>query len=384
MLYRIFNNRWLTFVVAFIICALVFWHANKFFYELKENETNKMQIWAAAQQELQQIDIENENLSPTAFNVLLSNNTTPMLLYNHENDTYEVQNIPRRKTNTREKLDKLRDQFNSENKPVEVRAENELLQTLYYGSSPLLKKLKYYPILLIIVFILFFIALYFFYKTTMTSEQNKLWAGMAKETAHQIGTPLSSLIAWVEILKSESVNPEYVQEMEKDITRLTTITERFSKIGSLPDLTRTDIVLETKRNLDYLKKRNSKLINYHIKLPDTPVFVYLNSELYSWSLENLIKNSIDAMRGKGDVYISIEEKDKEVAIAIRDTGKGIPKRIQKAVFSPGYTTKKRGWGLGLSLSKRIIEEYHRGKIRVLNSTPNGTTMQITLQTDRKE
>src|SRR5699024_8354530 len=344
----------------------------------------KMQNWAATKKELQQIDIDSKNLSPTAFNVLLSNNTTTMLLYNHGNDTYEVKNIPRRKTNTRKKLDKLRDQFNSENKPVEVRADNELLQTLYFGSSPLLKKLKYYPILLILVFILFFIALYFFYKTTMTSEQNKLWAGMAKETAHQIGTPLSSLIAWVEILKSESINSEYVQEMEKDITRLTTITERFSKIGSLPDLTRTDIVLETKRNLDYLRKRNSKLISYHVELPNKPIFVHLNSELYSWSLENIIKNSIDAMRGKGDVYISIEEKDKEDAIAIRDTGKGIPKRIQKAIFSPGYTTKKRGWGLGLSLSKRIIEEYHRGKIRVLNSSPNGTTMQITLQIDRKE
>ncbi|HLS12397.1 MAG TPA: HAMP domain-containing sensor histidine kinase [Flavobacteriaceae bacterium] len=383
MIYRIFNNRWVTFGIAFIICALVFWHANKFFHELKENETSKMQIWAAAQQELQQMDIDSENLSPTAFNVLLSNNTTPMLLYNHDNDTYEVQNIPNRKTNSRKKLDELRSQFNSENTPIEVRVENELLQTLYYGSSPLLKKLKYYPILLILVFILFFIALYFFYKTTMSSEQNKLWAGMAKETAHQIGTPLSSLIAWIEILKSESINPEYVQEMEKDITRLTTITERFSKIGSLPDLKRTDIVSETKKNLEYLKKRNSKLISYHLDLPDIPVFVNLNSELYSWSLENLIKNSIDAMRGKGDVYISIKENAKEVSLTIRDTGKGIPKRMQKTVFSPGYTTKKRGWGLGLSLSKRIIEEYHRGKIRVLNSSPNGTTMEIILQIDKK-
>lgn len=217
----------------------------------------------------------------------------------------------------------------------------------------------------------------------MSSEQNKLWAGMAKETAHQIGTPLSSLIAWIEILKSESINPEYVQEMEKDITRLTTITERFSKIGSLPDLKRTDIVSETKKNLEYLKKRNSKLISYHLDLPDIPVFVNLNSELYSWSLENLIKNSIDAMRGKGDVYISIKENAKEVSLTIRDTGKGIPKRMQKTVFSPGYTTKKRGWGLGLSLSKRIIEEYHRGKIRVLNSSPNGTTMEIILQIDKK-
>src|SRR5690625_2143814 len=383
MIYRIFNNRWITFGVAFINCAVVFWNANKFFNELKENETSKMQIWAAAQQELQQADIDNENLSPTAFNVLLSNNSTPMLLYNHDNDTYDVQNILNRKTISRKKLDKLRSQFESENEPIEVRADNELLQTLYYGSSPLLKKLKYYPLLLILVFILFFIALYFFYITTKSSEQNKLWAGMAKETAHQIGTPLSSLIAWIEILKTENVNPTYIQEMDKDINRLTTITERFSKVGSLPDLKSLDIISETRRNLEYLKKRNSKLITYHIDLPDKSIFVPLNKELYSWSLENLIKNSIDAMRGKGDIYISLEENAKEVSICIRDTGKGIPKRTQKTIFSPGYTTKKRGRGLGLSLSKRIIEEYHRGKIRVLNSNAKGTTMQITLQTDKK-
>lgn len=383
MIYRIFNNRWITFGVAFIICAVVFYNANKFFHELKENETSKMEIWASAQQELQQLDIDSQSLSPTAFKVLLSNNTTPMLLYNHDDDTYNVQNISSRKTNSREKLDKLQDQFKLENNPIEVRADNELLQTLYYGSSPLLTKLKYYPLLLILVFILFFIALYFFFMTSKSSEQNKLWAGMAKETAHQIGTPLSSLMAWIEILKSESVNPEYIQEMEKDVARLTTITERFSKIGSLPNLSSTDVVAETKKNLDYLRERTSKLIEYHVDLPNKPIFVPLNEELYSWTLENLIKNSIDAMKGKGDIYISIEENAQDVSIYVRDSGKGIPKRMQKTIFTPGYTTKKRGWGLGLSLSKRIIEEYHLGKIRVLNSSPKGTTMQITLQTEKK-
>lgn len=383
MIYRIFNNRWITFGVAFLICTVVFYNANKFFHELKENETSKMEVWASAQQELQQLDIDSQSLSPTAFKVLLSNNTTPMLLYNLDTDTYEMQNISSRKTNSREKLDKLRDQFELENNPIDVRAENVLLQRLYYGNSPLLNKLKYYPLLLILVFILFFIALYFFFLTSKSSEQNKLWAGMAKETAHQIGTPLSSLMAWVEILKAENANPEYIQEMEKDVARLTTITERFSKIGSLPDLNSTDIVAETKKNLDYLKERTSKLIEYHVDLPDKPIFAQLNEELYSWTLENLIKNSIDAMRGKGDIYISIEEGAQEVSVFVRDSGKGIPKRMQKTIFTPGYTTKKRGWGLGLSLSKRIIEEYHLGKIRVLNSNPNGTTMQITLQTDKK-
>lgn len=383
MYYRLFNNRWFTFGVALIISILVFWNANKFFHELKENETSKMQIWAAAQQELQREGIDSDNLSPTAFNVLLSNNTTPMLLYNHDNDTYNIQNISSRKTNSRKKLDKLRNQFISENEAIEVRADNELLQTLYYGNSPLLNKLKYYPMLLILMFILFFIALYFFYMTSKSSEQNKLWAGMAKETAHQIGTPLSSLMAWIEILKGEGANPEYIKEMEKDITRLNTITDRFSKIGSLPSFDTLDIVSETERSLQYLRKRTSKLITYHVDLPDISILVPLNKELYSWTLENLIKNSIDAMRGKGDIYISIEKGDNDVSILVKDSGKGIPKRLQKTIFTPGYTSKKRGWGLGLSLSKRIIEEYHRGKIRVLHSSPKGTTMQITLQTDKK-
>lgn len=382
MYYRLFNKRWITFGVALIFSILVFWNANKFFHELKENETSKMQIWASAQQELQRVDIDSDNLSPTAFNVLLSNNTTPMLLYNHDNDTYDMQNIPSRKTNSRKKLDKLRKQFMAENEPIEVRADNELLQTLYFGSSPLLNKLKYYPMLLILIFILFFIALYFFYMTSKSSEQNKLWAGMAKETAHQIGTPLSSLIAWIEILKGESVNPEYIKEMEKDIARLNTITDRFSKIGSLPSFKTSDIVSETERSLQYLRKRTSKLITYHVDLPDISILVPLNTELYSWTLENLIKNSIDAMRGKGDIYISIEKGDNEVSIFVKDSGKGISKRLQKTIFTPGYTSKKRGWGLGLSLSKRIIEEYHRGKIRVLSSSPKGTTMQITLQMEK--
>lgn len=381
MIYRIFNNRWVIFGGALIFSLLVIWNTNKFFHELKENETSKMKIWAAAQQELQQTDLDNDDLSPTALSALLSNNTTPMLLYNHNNDNFDIENISKRKTNTRKKIEKLRNRFESENEPIEMRYNNELLQTLYYGNSSLLNKLKYYPILLILFFVLFFIALYFFYMTTKSSEQNKLWAGMAKETAHQIGTPLSSLIAWIELLKIEGSNPEYTKEMEKDIQRLSTITDRFSKIGSLPTFEKVDIVNETQKSLQYLEKRTSKLIQYHIDLLEAPIYLPLNQELYSWTLENLIKNSIDAMKGKGDIYIYMERGVKDVSIFVKDSGKGIPKRVQKTIFNPGYTTKKRGWGLGLSLSKRIIEEYHRGKIRVLNSGPKGTTMQIILQTD---
>jgi signal transduction histidine kinase len=203
---------------------------------------------------------------------------------------------------------------------------------------------------------------------------------MAKETAHQIGTPLSSLIGWTEILKIEKVNPEYIIEIEKDISRLLTITERFSKIGSLPKLEKSDIVSETLASYDYLKARSSKLIDFEILVPEHKIFVNLNKQLYSWTIENLVKNAIDAMKGKGQLKIEIIQIENNVRIQVTDSGKGLNKTKFKTIFEPGYTSKKRGWGLGLSLAKRIIEEFHDGKIKVLQSEKNkGTTMQIALK-----
>jgi signal transduction histidine kinase len=231
--------------------------------------------------------------------------------------------------------------------------------------------------------LLFFTALYFFYKTSKSAEQNRLWAGMAKETAHQIGTPLSSLVGWTEILKTEQVNPSYILEIEKDIHRLQTITERFSKIGSIPKLEERDLVEETQHAFDYLKSRSSKLIDFQLEILDRPIPVLLNPQLYDWTIENLVKNGIDAMKGKGTITITLEANANYAYIRVSDTGKGIPKRDFGKVFTPGFTTKKRGWGLGLSLARRIIEKYHNGKIRVLKSTPGaGTTMEIVLRKKR--
>jgi two-component system, sporulation sensor kinase D len=227
--------------------------------------------------------------------------------------------------------------------------------------------------------LLFFFAIYFFFRTAKASEQNKLWAGMAKETAHQIGTPLSSLVGWAEILKSENVNPDYIHEIEKDIERLKIITDRFSKVGSVPTMEKTDVVKETKASFDYIQRRSSKLINFSLDIPETPLMVNLNPQLYSWTIENIVKNGIDAMKGKGDIEISITTNLKSAFIRISDTGKGIPKKDFNKIFSPGFTSKRRGWGLGLSLAKRIIEGYHKGRIRVLKSNPSeGTTMEIIL------
>jgi signal transduction histidine kinase len=212
------------------------------------------------------------------------------------------------------------------------------------------------------------------------ATQNKLWAGMAKETAHQIGTPLSSLIGWVEIMKADNVDETTVSEIEKDIFRLQTITDRFSKIGSEPVLERVNIVKETEDSLFYLKARFSKQINFSFSGPDYPVLVNLNSGLHSWTIENLVKNAIDAMKGKGDLNVAVIDDNKYIRIRVTDTGKGIPKKDFKRVFEPGFTTKKRGWGLGLSLTKRIAEEYHNGSIKVLHSEMGkGTCIQMSFK-----
>ena len=376
--------RWIFVVASIMIISLVAYNTYSFLNRLKENEREKMKIWASAQQDLEEFQLsESMVMSPVVLKVIESNTTTPMVVHKMAEDIYDYRNIKLEKldsTQLRNKLIALSKEYAQEYKPLEVTYNDKLLTTIYYGNSPIINKIKYYPALLIIIIVLMFVTVYFFLQTAKSSDQNKLWAGMAKETAHQIGTPLSSLVGWTEILKTENVNPEYIAEIEKDVDRLQTITERFSKIGSIPALEKSDIVQETVKAYEYLKSRSSKLIDFEIEVPSEPIFVHLNPQLYGWTIENLVKNSIDAMKGKGKIYISIANKNDKVFIEVTDTGKGIPKRDFKRVFSPGFTTKKRGWGLGLSLVKRIIEEYHNGKIRVLKSSPKtGTTMSIMLR-----
>ncbi len=373
-------SRWGFIIASLFIISLILWNTFLFFNQLKENERVKMSIFAQAYQELQHQATEDAMMSEMVLTVIQSNTTTPMILYTHKEKFYTDRNIDLADVNTLEKKEKLIERFSSEYSPIEIRNDNELLSTIYYGNSPLINKLKYYPLFLILIIFLFILAIYLFYKTSKSSEQNKLWAGMAKETAHQIGTPLSSLIGWIEILKTENVDPDYILEMEKDILRFEMITDRFSKIGSIPILERRDIVAETRISSLYLQSRTSKLIDFELSLPEDPIFVNLNAQLYSWTIENLVKNGIDAMRGKGKISISVKKNAKFVLIHISDTGKGLTKSQFKKIFSPGYTTKKRGWGLGLSLTYRIIREYHNGRIRVIKSVPGeGTTMEISLQ-----
>ena len=385
MLKNVRAYRWFFIIVSLVIIGLIGFNTVVFFNRLKEDERTKMEIWATAQEDISKIDVnstqDNDLLSnETILKVLQSNTTTPMISYSPQEDKYDFRNIDESDIDTPEKRDKLIKQFSEEYKPIDIIFNGKVLQTIYYGNSPLINKIKYYPAALVLIMLLFFLAIYLFFRTSKEAEQNKLWAGMAKETAHQIGTPLSSLVGWTEILKSENVNPDYIAEIEKDVDRLKTITERFSKIGSVPEIKKTDLVQTTIEAIDYLKNRSSKLIDFSINTPKNPVFVNLNHQLYGWTIENLVRNAIDAMKGKGHITIVIKETDKYALVHISDTGKGISKKDFLTIFSPGYTTKKRGWGLGLSLSKRIIEKYHNGKIRVLKSViGEGTTMEISLK-----
>lgn len=267
-----------------------------------------------------------------------------------------------------------------ENQPIEVESIDKGKTYVFYRTSDLINQMRYYPIILIVVVALFLFIAYMLFSYARRSEQNQVWAGMAKETAHQLGTPLSSLMGWIELMKMQEEPFVGTNEMEKDIERLQIVADRFSKIGSVPVLEPTNIIALVWDTMDYLQKRFSKKFEFEINMPDDELIVPLIPSLFRWVLENLTKNAIDAMGDHGKITLDLFEEDGQIIIDLSDTGKGIAKSKWKQVFNPGYTSKKRGWGLGLSLAKRIIEEYHKGKIFVKNSVANqGTTFRIILK-----
>lgn len=372
--------RWISIFVSFVIVSLILWNTYMFFQNFKEEERAKMNIWAKAFEDVNNNDDLNAVINELSLEVLQSNSSTPMIIVNNKGE-YDLQNLKNIEVKDSLQIQKLIKVFEAENTPIEAKFKGVVLQTIYYGNSSLINKLKYYPLALLLILFLFGSVVFFFYKSTKNAVQNKLWAGMAKETAHQIGTPLSSLIGWLEILKTENVSEDTIFEMDKDISRLQTITERFSKIGSVPKLERKNIIEETKLTFDYLESRSSKLVSFVFESKETEIYSELNSQLYSWTIENLIKNAIDAMKGKGELKLTISQLEDSVFVSVHDTGKGIQKAQFSKIFEPGFTSKKRGWGLGLSLSKRIIEDYHNGKIKVLSSEiDKGTVMQLKLKT----
>lgn len=371
-------TRWIIIIASFFIVSLILWNTYTFFQIFKSEERLKMQVWAAAQKSLLQADLENDNVDLN-LEILSSNKTIPLIKLEN-NVIISHANIDESVAKDSISLYAFLNELKKQNEPIKIEYDQGKSQYVYYGDSALITKLKYYPVALFLIIILFATMVYNFYRSTKMATQNKLWAGMAKETAHQIGTPLSSLIGWLEIMKADNVDETTITEIEKDINRLQIITDRFSKIGSEPILSVQDIVAETQQSFDYLKDRFSKQIAFHFKAPNTSIKALLNSELHSWTIENLMKNAVDAMKGKGVLKIVIEVEGAWIKINVSDSGKGIPKKQFKKIFEPGFTTKRRGWGLGLSLTKRIVEEYHKGKIRVLHSEiDKGTTLQISLK-----
>ncbi|WP_417363167.1 sensor histidine kinase [Galbibacter sp.] len=374
------TTRWILIISSIAIVGSVLWNTYVFFQRFKEEERSKMKIWAEALGEFIQTTDLDRDMGTVTLAVMKNNTSTPIIYVGDEGEITS-NNLPENRVDDSLYIQRKIRQFTTENPPIEVTFRNTKYGTLYYGNSDVLNNLKYYPVALLMVIFLFAAVVYFFYRTFKVADQNKLWAGMAKETAHQIGTPLSSLLGWSELLKAENVNPEITTEIEKDIDRLLVITERFSKIGSVPALEKSDVVAETYKTFQYLELRSSKLVEFDFKSPEIPIYCEINRQLYSWTIENLIKNAIDAMKGKGRLTVEVELDKKFVKINVIDIGKGIQKNDFHQIFEPGYTTKKRGWGLGLSLVKRIIEDYHNGRVRVFASTiGKGTKMQIVLKT----
>ncbi len=278
-------------------------------------------------------------------------------------------------------LQKLIREMSAENEPIEINIAGQGKRLIFYKDSYVLTQLRYFPYIQLVIISIFLFVAYLLFSTARRSEQNQVWAGLAKETAHQLGTPLSSMMAWVDYLEAKDVDSETIDELRKDVNRLSTITDRFSKIGSTPLLVAENVVSVIYTSVSYLKTRTSQKISYSINVPpEQSVLAPLNLQLFEWVIENLVKNAVDAMTRQGSITIDILEEDHVVNIDIADTGKGIPRNMFRTIFNPGYTSKQRGWGLGLSLSKRIINEYHRGKIFVKSSTlGKGTTFRIVLK-----
>ena len=378
---RFFKNTILTkrivIFVLFIIVSLILWNTYIFFLKFKQEERAKMEILASAIKEL--ATNTDLNASVNLETKIFENITNiPSIQVNNEGLISSWRNLDSTKTSNPKYLQSQLNIMKAQNEPIEINYLG-VTEYVYYRNSDLLDKLTYYPIALILILLLFLTIIYMLFSSNKIAEQNRLWTGMAKETAHQIGTPLSSLLGWIAILKAENISEKYIDEIENDVHRLNIIANRFSKIGSAPELKKNEIVSITRKSFDYLKRKSSKQISFEFNADESELFSNINVELFGWVIENLVRNAIDAMKGKGSVSLTISEKSKAIEIIITDTGKGILKSQFKQIFKPGLTTKKRGWGLGLSLSKRIVEEYHNGKIFVKKSEPNkGTSIQILL------
>ena len=374
------KRRWklLLFFVAVIIGAGSLFYTNYLMQKLSEEEQKRVELWAKANEEIQKSD-PNQDIS-FIFQVLLSNNTIPVVLANPEDSIISYRNLDSLKMKNAEYRARILADMKKNHEPIEIELLNGKRNYIYFNDSTILTQLYFYPFVQLGLIALFILVSYLAFSTSRKSEQNHVWLGMSKETAHQLGTPISSLMGWVEVLKLENPDNPSIAEIEKDVTRLERVAERFSKIGSVPALKEEPIQKSLLNAVEYMRNRSSQKIKFTLNIPeDKDIMVPLSLNLFEWVIENLCRNAVDAMNGEGRISVELQDADKQIIIDITDSGKGIPKSKQKTVFQPGYTTKQRGWGLGLSLSKRIIEDYHKGRIFIKHSDPkNGTCFRIQL------
>ena len=378
------KSQFRLFILILLSATVVYilWNLFQLVQQTEIDERQRMEVWALAQKEfVKDIDL-NDNVDPLIFEVLTSENSIPMIVVDQNDKIISFNNIDPQRALLKDSLllKNTLENLKQQNEPIEIVFENALNQRMYYGQSGILEKLKLYPSALLLLLLTIGGLVYFYLRTSQVAVQNKLWTGLAKETAHQLGTPLSSLMGWVSLLKSKGVEETITTPMETDLKRLETISNRFSKIGSLPVKTATDIVSSSREVFDYLSGKVSQGIVCEFKTNATTIELIVNKELFCWVIENLLNNAIDAVVEKGTIELSlVDEKDK-VLIHVIDNGKGIPKRMVNRVFQPGVTTKTRGWGLGLSFCRRIIEDYHQGSIQVRSTAENqGTHFEIALK-----
>jgi signal transduction histidine kinase len=383
MIRQLFNWRTSIALIALAIVTGTIFYSNFLAKKIAEEERKKVNVWVQA---LKTRAVATEPSALDLTNTITSENTDIPII---ETDEYDRPiglglnlDTLRIKSDTNY-LKKKVTEFKNQHEPilVEVNKEPLIINKYYYGDSALLKQVRYYPLVQLFIVALFIFIILYTISVRNKSTQNQVWAGMAKETAHQLGTPLSSLQGWVEMLKEKETNTAIATEMEKDVDRLKLISDRFGKIGSAPKLEDKNIIAQIKNMISYIKRRATDKVNFIIDTAGEEVIVAkISAPLFDWVIENLLKNALDAMEGRGSIHIKIKKEHANIIVDISDTGKGISKKNMNKIFKPGFTTKKRGWGLGLSLSKRIIEQYHKGNLMVKQSEPGkGTTFRIVLR-----
>jgi signal transduction histidine kinase len=370
----------LFFTGAVIIGLSSLIYTNRLVKDLSVEERKKVELWAKATRML--ITMQGDEIGfDLLFGLIENNNTVPVVLANSSMDTLTTRNLDKNRLKNPGYLKRQLERMKAEHEPITIHLGEKEIYYIYYRDSILLTRLQYFPFIQLAVVLLFVAVAYVAFSASRRAEQNQVWVGLTRETAHQLGTPTSSLLAWLELFRMKRADADTLLELEKDVKRLEKIADRFSKIGSRPVLEKANLMEVIEGAVQYIKNRASDKAQFVIHAPDNrQVFASLNPGLFEWVVENLCRNSIDAMSGSGTVEITVSEHGKKIFVDVGDRGKGIAKKLYKTIFRPGYTSKPRGWGLGLSLSRRIIENYHKGKIYVLHSEPGkGTVMRIQLR-----